>query len=134
MGFADFFRKKKKKPGTDPLADLVLSKLKPGYFVDYDLTTWEVTRHHLYNWGDGMITDEWELKSGSDTCHLDREADDEVEWSLSRPLPFRKLDPDGVIAKSIVDTEDPPGQITYEGKTYYMKPKLVLSRNMQLIY
>jgi len=121
MGFTDIFRRKKNKPQADPLQDLVLSKLRAGYFVDYDLKTWEVTRHHLYDWGDGLQTDEWELKSGSETCYLDREEDDEVEWSLSHRIPFKKLDSDGAIARTIKKTEDPPEEIQYEGRTYYLE-------------
>ena len=34
---------KKKKEEFDPFQDLVLSKLKVGYLVDYDLKTWDVT-------------------------------------------------------------------------------------------
>ncbi len=122
MGFTDFFRKKKKpEPTFDPLKDLVLSKLKPGYFLDYDLKTWTVKRYNVYDWGDGLITEEWELKSGNETCYLDREEDDEVEWALSHRLPFKKLDTDGSIAQAIKNNDDPPDEITYEGKTYYLE-------------
>ncbi len=122
MGFTDFFRKKKKQePTFDPLKDLVLSKLKPGYFLDYDLKSWTVKRYNVYDWGDGMITEEWEIKSGNETCYLDREDDDEVEWTLSRRLPFKKLDADGSIARTIKKNDDPPGEISYEGKAYYLE-------------
>ena len=45
MGLMDrvFGRKKQVEAGPDPLADLVLCKLKVGYLVDYDLQTWQVT-------------------------------------------------------------------------------------------
>ena len=47
MGLKDIFRQKKESPEIDPIRDLVLSKLKVGYFVDYDLKTWEVTAYNL---------------------------------------------------------------------------------------
>ncbi len=122
MGFTDFFRRKKKQePAFDPLTDLVLSKLKPGYLLDYDLKSWIVKRYNVYDWGDGMITEEWEIKSGNETCYLDREEDDEVELTLSRRLPFKKLDPDGSIARAITKNDDPPGELSYEGKSYYLE-------------
>ena len=121
MGISDLFRKKKKEPELDSLHDLVLSKMKPGCFVDYDLETWEVTRYNTYDWGDGMITEEWELRNGDEVRYLDKEEDDEVEWSLSRKIPFGKFDPDGSIARHIIEKEDPPGQVPYEGETYYLE-------------
>ena len=48
MGFSDLF-KKKNKDTFDPLKDLVLSKLRVGYFVDYDMKTWEVTGYNKYD-------------------------------------------------------------------------------------
>ena len=38
-----FGRRKSVDDAPDPIADLVLEKLKVGYLVDYDLQTWRVT-------------------------------------------------------------------------------------------
>ena len=51
-----FGKKKKKEEELDPLQDLVLSKLKVGYLLDYDMKTWEVTEYNKYDWDDGDFT------------------------------------------------------------------------------
>ena len=57
MGLRDLFGKKAKDKDRDaepdPIADLVLGKLKVGYLVDYDLKTWEVTGYCRYEF-DGI--------------------------------------------------------------------------------
>ncbi len=110
----------KKKPGDafDPLRDLTLSKMKVGYFVEYDMKTWQVTAYNKYDYGDGMWGEEWELTSGREKIWLERYEDDEVEWSVCKKLPL------GAIAENvrqhIKDFDDPPGQITVKGETYYL--------------
>jgi hypothetical protein len=118
MGIMDFF-KKSKKENTEPLGDLSLDKMKKGYLVDYDLKTWEVVAHNYYDWGDGDISHEWQLKSFDETVYLEKESDDEAEWSLSRKITFGSLD--AKVKKSIIETGDPPDTIVYEGATYYME-------------
>ena len=78
MGWLDFF-KKKKAAEPDPLKDLNLSNLKVGYLLDYDMQTWQVEAYHYYDWGNGDITHEWQLKSHDDTIYLQRESDDEAD-------------------------------------------------------
>ena len=117
MGFFDKFRNKE-EDNFDPLADLTLSKLKPGFFVDYDLKTWEVKRYIKTDFGDGYQTDEWEIESPDGKRYLERAEDDEITWSLSKKIPIGKLG--AGISKHIIDNEDPPEQIEYEGKTYYL--------------
>jgi hypothetical protein len=79
MGFSNLF-KKKNKDEFDPLTDLVLSKLRVGYFLDYDLKTWEVTGYNKYDFGEGYITKEWELSSGREKWYLERAENDEIEY------------------------------------------------------
>lgn len=113
----DFFKKKKKEDDETNLDDLVLSRMKPGFLVDYDDKTYQVTGRNYYKWEEGGRTDEWELKLGSEMVYLERsEEDGEVEWSLSRKLPISALE--GDIAKHIVDDEDPPEKVTCEGVAY----------------
>lgn len=120
MGWKDFFGKKKEEDqSVDPLADLTLSNMKQGYFVDYDLRTWEVTARHYYDWGDGDITDEWQLKSHDDTIYLQKESDDDEEWCISRPIAFGKLG--AGVRNHLSSHDDPPDEIDYEGETYYME-------------
>ena len=84
----DFFKKKKKEEEFR-IEDLVLSKLKTGFMVDYDMQTYVVAGYNKYQWNEGGVTDEWELKSGDETWFLERTQEDgEVEWSLCRKLPL----------------------------------------------
>lgn len=118
MGFWDFF---KKKPSNepDPIKDLTLSNLKEGYYVDYDMKTWKVEACHYYDWGEGDITYEWQLKSFNETIYLEKETDDEDEWRVSRTIPIGRLGT-GII-QHIKEHEDPPEQITFDGKIYHLE-------------
>ena len=91
MGFTDFF-KKKKKTSPDPVSGLTLANMKQGYFVDYDLKTWEVVSTGKYDWGSGDISYEWQLAAHDDIVYLERDADDEDYWTVSRKLSFQRLD------------------------------------------
>lgn len=118
MGISDLFGKKKKEE-FDPLRDLVLSKLKVGYMLDYDLKTWEVTGYNRYDWGEGEYSEEWELQSGGEIIYLEREEDDgNLIWTVSRKIPISRIE------KSVIDQikekEDPPEDIIFEGRKYYL--------------
>ncbi|MBW1709820.1 MAG: DUF4178 domain-containing protein [Deltaproteobacteria bacterium] len=117
MGFKDLF-KKKGAPRLDPLSDLTLSNLKKGYFVDYDLRTWEVTACNYYEFGEGDVTREWQLKDDEETIYLELESDDEQYWSLNRKIPFGRLGSN--IKDYILENGDPPDEIVFEGETYYL--------------
>jgi hypothetical protein len=129
MGWKEFFGIRKKghdqdagasaEHAAEPLTDLRLSDLKVGYFLDYDLKTWEVVAYHYYDWGDGgTLTHEWQLKSADDTLYLEMESDDEVDWSVFRPIPFGRLG--ARVRNHIVENEDPPDEIVFDGTTYYL--------------
>ena len=116
MGLRDLFRQKKEEPDIDPLQDLVLSKLKVGYFLDYDLKTWEVTAYNHYDYGDGDSGDEWELTSGREKCYLERSDDDEVEWVLGKKIPIGSLS--GGIRQYIIDHDGPTPNRLYSKKKF----------------
>ncbi|RMF61500.1 MAG: DUF4178 domain-containing protein [Calditrichaeota bacterium] len=118
MGLMDFLKGKKNGEEFDPLKDLELSKLKVGYYVDYDLKTWVVTAYHRYDYGEGYWGEEWELTSGREKIYLGREEDDEVEWTVSKKLPIGAIE--GDVTRHIIEHEDPPNQITVKGKVYYL--------------
>ncbi|MBA4368460.1 MAG: DUF4178 domain-containing protein [Desulfobacterium sp.] len=118
MGWKDFFNKKN-NPEKDSLTDLILAGLKTGYYVDWDMKTWEVVSSSWYNWGDNDITYEWQLKSVDDTVYLEYQSDDEEYWSICRKIDFGKLDPG--IKKHILDHGDPPEEIRYNNETYYLE-------------
>ena len=118
MPWKNIFKKNSPK-SPDPLKDLTLANLKKGYFVDWDMVTWEVTAYNYYDWGSGDITREWQLKSADDTIYLKQETDDDEFWSISRKINFSQLG--AGIKEHIRDHEDPPDEITFNGKTYYLE-------------
>ncbi|CAN2042601.1 DUF4178 domain-containing protein [Candidatus Magnetomoraceae bacterium gMMP-15] len=118
MAIMDFFKKKTSNE-LDPLTGLNLANLKAGYLVDYDLKTWEVKAYNTYDWGEGDISYEWQLVSSDDTIYLERESDDVDFWSISRKISFSSLGPG--IKEHIMEHDDPPEQIVFDGKKYYLE-------------
>ncbi len=120
MGLRDFFNSKKSNSGFDPLTDLVLAKLRPGYLVDYAGHTWQVTGYSRNDFGEGYLSEEWELNSGSETRWLEREdLQREVVWYWSQRLPLGELDTG--IRQHIRQHEDPPDTLTFADKEYYLE-------------
>ena len=117
MGISDWFKKSGSK-GPDPI-HLKLSRMEEGYVVDYDMKSWQVTAHHQYDWGEGDVTQEWQLRSADDVVYLELESDDEDDWSLNRKIPFNNLG--SGIKDHIKSKGDPPDTIVFEGVTYYME-------------
>jgi len=109
------FKKNEPEEFFDPLADLILSKLKVGYVVDYDMATWQVTAHSYYEI-DGDRIDEWEFSDGQRTLYLEREEDDEVEWAMSEKLALSKIDSD--LRGHLKTNEEPPDTLTVDGVSY----------------
>lgn len=122
MGVLDWFSRRGKSAtipkDIDPLHDLSLSKLRVRYLVDYDMKTWEVVAHNRYDFGDGYGSEEWELRSATETLFLEREEDDEVEWSLARKIPIGAID--GDVRKHILEHDDPPSRIVLDGVLYHL--------------
>ncbi len=118
MGWKDLFRKKDSDK-EDLLEKYTLSNLKVGYLVDFDLKTWKVTSSSYYDWGSGDITYEWQLKSFDETIYLEKESDDEDVWSVSKKIPFSKIG--HKIKAHIIENDDPPEQIVFEGKTFNLE-------------
>lgn len=119
MGWKDFFSKKNNH-NEGSLSDLTLSGLKTGYYVDWDMKTWEVVSSSSYNWGEDDITYEWQLKTADDTIYLEYESDDDEEyWSICRKIDFQELD--SGIQKHILDHGDPPEEIIYKGQPYLLE-------------
>ncbi|HHC24955.1 MAG TPA: DUF4178 domain-containing protein [Desulfobacterales bacterium] len=117
MGLKIFFGKKTAKT-PDPLKDIILSNLQVGWFVDFDMKTWQVEACHHYDWGGGDITPEWQLRSHDETIYLEKESDDEDEWSISRKIPIARLG--SGITKHIIEHEAPPDQIVFEGTAFHL--------------
>jgi len=111
------FKKKEETEETetfDPL-NITLSDLKPGFVLDYDLKTWQVTAHHYYDY-DGDRIDEWELSCGDDIAYLDREEDDGIAYTLARKVPVSDIKDN--IRAHMRDNDDPPDEITHKSVAY----------------
>lgn len=117
MGWKDLFKFGGEKQ-PDPLKDLTLPRIRVGFFVDYDMKTWEVTAFHRYDWGEGDLTYEWQLSTFDEIIYLERQPDDEDDWSVSRKCPIGKISPG--LGEQIVENGDPPDQIVFENETYYL--------------
>ncbi len=117
MGLTDrLFGKKKADEGPDPLADLVLEKLKVGYLVDYDLQTWQVTSYCRYTFaGKDDSVEEWEITAAGEHRYLERA---DGAWSLSRKISIGAID--GDIRRHILDHDDPPARINFKGTAYHL--------------
>jgi hypothetical protein len=117
MGLTDrLFGKKKEAEAPDPLADLVLEKLKVGYLVDYDLETWQVTGYCRYEFsGKEDSVEEWELTAGGEQQYLERA---DGGWSLSKRISIGAID--GDVRRHILDHEDPPSRIVFKGTEYHL--------------
>mgnify|MGYP000569081152 CR=1 FL=1 len=118
MGLLDFF-KKRRTPLGNQLDDLTLPNMKAGYYVDYDMKTWQISARHHYDWGDGDITDEWQLKSHDQTIYLECESDDEEIWSISTKIQISQLE--GGIVDHILKHGDPPEEIFFEGSAFFLE-------------
>lgn len=110
------FKKKDEKAELDPLRDLTLSALRPGYVVDYDLKTWQVTAQHHYDF-EGDRADEWELTCADGVRFLDREEDDGIRWTLTRKIQLSAIE--GNLRGHLKESEDPPDTVVYEGTEYF---------------
>ena len=102
------FKKKQEEESLDPLSDLSLSRLKPGYVLDYDLKTWQVTAHNRYDY-DGDWADEWELTCAAGVLYLEREVDDEETWAVYRKIDLDEIQED--VRAAIMEDDDPPNHV-----------------------
>ncbi len=116
MGLLNFFSKKKEPEASDSITNLSLSKLKKGYFLDYDLKSWEVKAASYYDWGDEDLSQEWQLVSHDETMYLEREFDDEEYWSVSSKISLTDID--SGLRNHIVKNDDPPDHISFNGVDY----------------
>ncbi|MBF0102008.1 MAG: DUF4178 domain-containing protein [Desulfobacterales bacterium] len=118
MIWKTWFTKKSSKK-IEPNIDLTISNLKPGFFVDYDSKTWEVSAYNYYEWGIRDRTDEWQLKHSNDVIYLQREIDDEDKWTICAKIPMNKMDT--TLTAYIIQHGDPPDQLVYDEKEYHFE-------------
>lgn len=117
MAFKKWFGKKEEEGNFfDPTSDYTLATMRVGYLVDFEGETFEVTGYSTFDY-DGYPTEEWVLTSSDKVCYLEREDDDgEIHWTFT--LNISIADIDGDVAVSIMESEDSPETLTYNGDTY----------------
>ncbi|MFT5370128.1 MAG: hypothetical protein ACI8V2_005107 [Candidatus Latescibacterota bacterium] len=114
MNWNPFRKKEDESESIDPL-DITLSNLEPGYVLDYDLKTWQVSAHHYYEY-DGDRVDEWELSSADEVAYLECAKDDGFTYTFTRKIRVSELDAD--IPAHVSENEDPPDEIIHNHITY----------------
>lgn len=119
MALWDLFKNNNHTEDFDPIRDLTLAKLRPGYLVDYDAQTWRVKSYCRYDFGEGYTSEEWELDSGSETRYLEHAQEEgETQWSWSKRLPLGEID--GNLRQYIIQHDDPPDELTWDNQIYYL--------------
>lgn len=102
----------------DPLADLSLDKLREGFMVDYEMRTWEVTKHAKLDY-DGWPADEWTLENDDDMLYLEHEDDSGDVFYLSEPIDLAEVrTDDGPLREVLRDQDAPPATVMHDGTTY----------------
>ena len=82
-------RKWLQRKEDEPVGEYTLETMRPGFLVDHDLKTWQVTAKKTYDY-EGDIATEWELRSEGEVRFLERSEDDgRVELSLTRSISIR---------------------------------------------
>jgi hypothetical protein len=120
MGFLDaLFGSDDDSSGDEPVDDPSLNQLREGYMLDYEMRTWEVTKHAKYDY-EGWPADEWTLENGDDLLFLEYEYDDGDVFLLSEPAEITDVTAKGEPFRALVRDEEPPDTITYQGAEYVL--------------
>ncbi len=117
----NFFNKDKKTAKKAELhydpTNIKVSDVRPGFLLDYNFKTWEVTDEFEYDWGDEYFTYEYKLVAGTDTVYMHLEQADQLYCAFTIKVPFVKLG-EGVL-ESLRKTEQPPAKMSYEGIEFF---------------
>lgn len=104
------------KDDDPPISNYTLSMMIPGFLVDFDLKTWQVTAKKEYDY-EGDRAMEWELRAEGEVRFLERAEDDgRVELTLTRSVSIRTFDED--VMGTILDEDDPPEVVHLSGREY----------------
>lgn len=123
MGLLDalssLFTGEGQESGREPIADPTLDQLREGYMVDYEMRTWEVTRHAKYDY-EGWPADEWTLSNGDDLLFLEYEYDDGDVFLLSERADITDVTVDGEPFRAVLREQEPPSTVSYHGTEYVL--------------
>lgn len=117
MNFKELFGQGAKEPSLDPLQDLVLHKLQPGFMVDYDLKTYTVQARHHYDF-DGLRVSEWELSGGEGVHFLQMYDNGEEVWMWSKKIPAGLLGDE--VRDKLFAQQEPPTEVSVGGVRYLL--------------
>lgn len=119
MSDADTSRYRSGTGNDEPLGDLTLKGLRPGYLVDYEMETWEVVAHETYNQA-GWPADVWTLENGADRLYLEHDYDEGDVFRLFEPADITEVQIDGEPFLSAVRGRAAPSTITYRDTEYVL--------------
>jgi hypothetical protein len=116
MGIGKWLKRGKSDQDDEVVGEYTLVMMKPGFLVDFDLKTWQVTATKEYDYeGDQAV--EWELHAEGEVRFLERSEDDgRVELTFTRSVSIRDFDED--VMGTILDQDDPPEVVHLSGREY----------------
>ena len=118
MGFIKFSKSEDIKADSKTETTIPeLSRMQKGSSVDFDSKTYTVTVYTEFDWGDGFITQEWELSNPFGKKYLEREIGEEVIWILSDKAESTAINK---IIKHMKKNEDPPTKITLSKIDFFL--------------
>ena len=116
MGLRNWLGRGKDDEDDESIGEYTLVTMRPGFLVDFDLKTWQVSAVKAYDY-EGDPATEWELRAEGEVRFLERSEDDgRVELSLTRSVSIRDFDED--VMGTILEDEDPPEVVHLSGHTF----------------
>lgn len=112
MGIFDIFKKDK------PIEDPTLFNLTKGAILDYDLDSWIIKDRTEYDWGNNQFTFEYTVENGSKSMFI--HVDDSTPVKLDISFAIKMFDLGPTVKQSIVDTDNAPKKVLYNGTQYYL--------------
>ena len=117
MGLFDFLKKKEEEPDYD-VTNLGIKDLRVGFFIDYDMKSWQIKEEYEYDWGSDNFSSEYKLDSGEEVMFLHVEDRGELRISMTKSIKIRSLG-DDIIDKTI-KKERPPKKLKLDGIQYHL--------------
>ncbi|PSQ97904.1 MAG: hypothetical protein BRD55_00420 [Bacteroidetes bacterium SW_9_63_38] len=119
MGFFDSLFGSSDDSSDESVDDPSLDELREGYMLDYEMRTWEVTKHAKYDY-EGWPADEWTLENNDDLLFLEYEYDDGDVFLLSEPADITDVTADGESFRVVLRDSEPPGTVMHDGTEYVL--------------
>ena len=117
MGLFNFFKKEKL------IEDPTLFNLTKGAVLDYDLDSWIVKDKTEYDWGNNQFTFEYTVENGSKSIFIHIDDSTPLKLDVSEPIKMFDLGP--IVKQTIVDTDNAPKRLTYQGIQYFLSDEFL---------